>query len=66
MSQLYQLRGGLEEGRQRAYAYLTSVETAVKSEARRRLEVMQTLDTWVPDLPWHHMIWIFVELKFAW
>jgi transcription-repair coupling factor (superfamily II helicase) len=46
LSQLYQLRGRVGRGRQRAYAYLTSDPNRLLSpQARRRLEVMQTLDT---------------------
>ena len=46
LSQLYQLRGRVGRGRQRAYAYLTSDPNRMLTpQARRRLEVMQTLDT---------------------
>ncbi|MEC7212106.1 MAG: helicase-related protein, partial [Pseudomonadota bacterium] len=46
LSQLYQLRGRVGRGRQRAYAYLTSDPNRMLTpHARRRLEVMQTLDT---------------------
>ena len=46
LSQLYQLRGRVGRGRQRAYAYLTSdPQRLLNPQARRRLEVMQTLDT---------------------
>jgi len=46
LSQLYQLRGRVGRGRQRAYAYLTSdPNRMLTAHARRRLEVMQTLDT---------------------
>ena len=46
LSQLYQLRGRVGRGRQRAYAYLTSDPKRLLSpQARRRLEVLQTLDT---------------------
>jgi len=46
LSQLYQLRGRVGRGRQRAYAYLTSdPNKLLTAQARRRLEVMQTLDT---------------------
>ena len=46
LSQLYQLRGRVGRGRQRAYAYLTSdPKRLLSQQARRRLEVMQTLDT---------------------
>ena len=46
LSQLYQLRGRVGRGRHRAYAYLTSdPQRLLSPQARRRLEVMQTLDT---------------------
>ena len=46
LSQLYQLRGRVGRGRFRAYAYLTSDPNRfLTPQARRRLEVMQTLDT---------------------
>ena len=46
LSQLYQLRGRVGRGRQRAYAYLTTDPNRLLTpQARRRLEVMQTLDT---------------------
>ena len=46
LSQLYQLRGRVGRGRLRAYAYLTSDPNRLLTpQARRRLEVMQTLDT---------------------
>ena len=46
LSQLYQLRGRVGRGRQRAYAYLTSDPNRILTpQARRRLEVMQTLYT---------------------
>ena len=46
LSQLYQLRGRVGRGRQRAYAYLTSdPQRLLSPQARKRLEVMQTLDT---------------------
>ena len=46
LAQLYQLRGRIGRGKVRAYAYLTLPERKRLSEtARRRLEVMQTLDT---------------------
>ncbi|MDC3193360.1 transcription-repair coupling factor [Alphaproteobacteria bacterium] len=46
LSQLYQLRGRVGRSRQRAYAYLTSdPQRLLSPQARRRLEVMQTLDT---------------------
>ena len=45
LSQLYQLRGRVGRGRQRAYAYLTIDENRILTpNAKRRLEVMQTLD----------------------
>lgn len=45
LSQLYQLRGRVGRGRQRAYAYLTVDPTRILTpNAKRRLEVMQTLD----------------------
>ena len=45
LSQLYQLRGRVGRGRQRAYAYLTlDPGRVLPANARRRLEVMQTLD----------------------
>jgi transcription-repair coupling factor (superfamily II helicase) len=46
LSQLYQLRGRVGRSKVRAYAYLTLPTDRVLSEtARRRLDVMQTLDT---------------------
>ena len=46
LAQLYQLRGRVGRGRQRAYAYLTTDPNRLLTpQARRRLEVMQTLDT---------------------
>ena len=45
LSQLYQMRGRVGRGRVRAYAYLTTEENKlISSDARKRLEVMQTLD----------------------
>jgi transcription-repair coupling factor (superfamily II helicase) len=45
LAQLYQLRGRIGRGKVRAYAYLTLPEKKQLSDtARRRLEVMQTLD----------------------
>ncbi len=45
LSQLYQLRGRVGRGKQRAYAYLTTDPTIkLTNQAKRRLEVMQTLD----------------------
>lgn len=46
LAQLYQLRGRIGRGRERAYAYLTYHENQVLTKtALRRLEVLQTLDT---------------------
>jgi transcription-repair coupling factor (superfamily II helicase) len=46
LSQLYQLRGRVGRSKTRAYAYLTLPNDQLLSEtARRRLDVMQTLDT---------------------
>ncbi len=46
LSQLYQLRGRVGRAKVRAYAYLTLPTDRLLSEtARRRLDVMQTLDT---------------------
>ena len=46
LSQLYQLRGRVGRGRQRAYAYLTTDPSRLlTSNAKRRLDVMQTLDS---------------------
>lgn len=46
LSQLYQLRGRVGRAKQRAYAYLTlPVKGVVSTNALKRLEVMQTLDT---------------------
>lgn len=46
LSQLYQLRGRVGRSKVRAYAYLTLPTDRTLSEtARRRLDVMQTLDT---------------------
>jgi transcription-repair coupling factor (superfamily II helicase) len=46
LSQLYQLRGRVGRSKARAYAYLTLPTDRTLSEtARRRLDVMQTLDT---------------------
>ena len=45
LSQLYQLRGRVGRSKQRAYAYLTFDQHKVMTAgAKRRLEVMQTLD----------------------
>lgn len=46
LGQLYQLRGRVGRSKVRAYAYLTLPTNQILSEtARRRLDVMQTLDT---------------------
>ena len=46
LSQLYQLRGRVGRGRQRAYAYLTTEPSRLLTQnAKRRLDVMQTLDS---------------------
>jgi len=46
LSQLYQLRGRIGRGKQRAYCYLTLPPGKILTEsARKRLEVMQTLDS---------------------
>ncbi len=46
LSQLYQLRGRVGRGKLRAYAYLTTDANMILTpQARRRLDVMQTLDT---------------------
>ena len=45
LSQLYQLRGRVGRGKARAYAYLTiNDDSLLTNNARKRLEVMQTLD----------------------
>ena len=45
LSQLYQLRGRVGRSKQRAYAYLTTDQHKIMTKgAKRRLEVMQTLD----------------------
>ena len=45
LAQLYQLRGRVGRSKQRAYAYLTTdPNRLVTPQAKRRLEVMQTLD----------------------
>lgn len=44
LSQLYQLRGRVGRSNQRGYAYLTLPLTQITDTARKRLEVMQTLD----------------------
>ena len=46
LSQLYQLRGRVGRSRQRAYAYLTTDPSRIlTAQSKRRLEVMQTLDS---------------------
>lgn len=46
LAQLYQMRGRVGRGKQRAYAYLTLPPSRqLTKTATRRLEVMQTLDT---------------------
>jgi transcription-repair coupling factor (superfamily II helicase) len=46
LAQLYQLRGRVGRSKTRAYAYLTTHPSKVLNKtAKRRLEVMQTLDT---------------------
>ena len=46
LSQLYQLRGRVGRSRQRAYAYLTTDPSRILTQqSKRRLEVMQTLDS---------------------
>ena len=45
LAQLYQLRGRVGRGKERAYAYLTTdPDLILTPQARRRLDVMQTLD----------------------
>lgn len=45
LSQLYQLRGRVGRSKERAYAYLTTnPQQVITKHARRRLDVMQTLD----------------------
>jgi transcription-repair coupling factor (superfamily II helicase) len=45
LSQLYQLRGRIGRGKQRAYAYLTTpAERKLNETAERRLQVLQSLD----------------------
>ncbi len=45
LSQLYQLRGRVGRGKQRAYAYLTTdPQISLTNQAKRRLQIMQTLD----------------------
>lgn len=45
LGQLYQLRGRVGRGKQRAYAYFTyAAERVLTEDAQRRLEVIQTLD----------------------
>jgi len=46
LAQLYQLRGRVGRSKTRAYAYLTTHPTKIlTADAKRRLEVMQTLDS---------------------
>ncbi|NBX07599.1 MAG: DEAD/DEAH box helicase, partial [Proteobacteria bacterium] len=46
LSQLYQLRGRVGRSKERAYAYLTTdPDIILTAQAKRRLDVMQTLDT---------------------
>ncbi len=46
LAQLYQLRGRVGRSKERAYAYLTTDPNLIlTAQARRRLDVMQTLDT---------------------
>ena len=46
LAQLYQLRGRVGRGKTQAYAYLTSSHNhPLSDQARKRLEVMQTLDS---------------------
>jgi transcription-repair coupling factor (superfamily II helicase) len=46
LAQLYQLRGRVGRSKERAYAYLTTdPDLILTPQARRRLDVMQTLDT---------------------
>ena len=46
LSQLYQLRGRIGRGKERAYAYLTTDPSRMLTpSSKRRLEVMQTLDS---------------------
>ena len=45
LSQLYQLRGRIGRGKQRAYAYLTTpADRKLTDTAERRLQVLQSLD----------------------
>jgi transcription-repair coupling factor (superfamily II helicase) len=45
LGQLYQLRGRVGRGKQRAYAYFTyAAERVLTEDAQKRLEVIQTLD----------------------
>ena len=45
LSQLYQLRGRVGRSKQRGYAYLTLPHEHITDTAKKRLEVMQTLDS---------------------
>ena len=46
LAQLYQLRGRVGRSKERAYAYLTTdPDLILTAQAKRRLDVMQTLDT---------------------
>ena len=61
LAQLYQLRGRVGRSKERAYAYLTTdPQMILTPQARRRLEVMQTLDKLGAGFPLPHMTWISV------
>lgn len=45
LSQLYQLRGRVGRGKSRAYAYFMMSPKKLKEDARKKLEVMQNLDS---------------------
>ena len=45
LSQLYQLRGRVGRGKVRAYAYFMLSPKKIKEDARKKLEVMQNLDS---------------------
>ena len=45
LAQLYQLRGRIGRAKQRGYAYLTLPHYSITEPAKKRLEVMQTLDS---------------------